>query len=101
MKKAFLSSKYRRNMWKKTQEILNIFKKNFNISSTYLYGSFTTKKKEPKDIDLIVLIKNKSKKSDKWAINVQIAPDNEKGKFILEDADKYKSVTKSKIIKLK
>lgn len=50
--KKLLQSKYRKEMWKHAQNIIKKLRKDLPISSVYLLGSFTTKKKRPADVDL-------------------------------------------------
>ena len=93
-------------MWNNSQKILIKLEKNLPISSAYLLGSFTTKKKRPADVDFILLcqIKDKCKKS-KWSIDLVLAPENDYGNFVLEDAKKWMKqkygTKKSAVIKLK
>lgn len=88
--KALLKTKYRREMWKQSQEIVKKLTEVLPITSVHVLGSFTTKKERPADVDFIVFCKTKEKKkSAKWSADITIAPDNDYGKFVLEDADKW------------
>jgi len=74
---ALLKSKSRKEMWKNTLRILNTIEKQFSISSAYLLGSFTTKKRRPADVDFLILLQTKEKKAQsKWSVDLQISPDN-------------------------
>jgi predicted nucleotidyltransferase len=88
--KKFLSSKYRKEMWGKSEKILKKIARVIPIKSAYLVGSFTTKKKRPADVDFIILIKTKDKtKGSKWSVDFQIAPDNKFGSFVVKDVKKW------------
>jgi predicted nucleotidyltransferase len=88
--KKLLGSAYRKRMWKETEKIINKLKKSVPISSIYLIGSFTTKKRRPADVDLIVFLKTKEKElSTKWSVDLAIAPDNRYGDYVLSDARKW------------
>lgn len=88
--KELLHSKYRRDMWNHARKIIKRIEKVLPVSSAYVVGSFTTKKRRPADVDVIVLLEAKEKnKKTKWSIDLAIAPDNKYGEVILEDADKW------------
>ncbi|HLD60718.1 MAG TPA: hypothetical protein VJA27_01115 [Patescibacteria group bacterium] len=88
--KKLLSSRYRKEMWKNSNQIVKKIEKVLPISSVHLLGSFTTKKKRPADVDFILLLKTKDKKSNtSWSIDLVIAPNNKHGDFIVEDAKKW------------
>ena len=93
-------------MWKNAQSILKKVKRILPVSSAYVLGSFTTKKRRPADVDFILLV-NKQEKNpkSKWSIDFVISPDNKYGHFILEDAKKWMKqkygTRKFAIIKLK
>lgn len=77
-------------MWEHTKEIIEKIEKILPVTSIHILGSFTTKKSRPADVDFMVLCKTKeNKKTDKWSIDLAIAPDNEYGAYVLEDADKW------------
>jgi predicted nucleotidyltransferase len=103
--KELLNSKYRKEMWKNVSAILNKIEKKIPVASVHLLGSFTTKKTRPADVDFIVLVKTKADKSAKWSTDLVIAPDNEYGEDVLEDAKKWMKqkygTKKSAVIKLK
>ncbi len=86
--KSLLKSKYRKEMWKNSQQILKKLEKVIPVSSIYLFGSFATKKTRPADTDFIILVKTKNQKG-KWAVDLPIVPDNEYGQAVLEDAKKW------------
>lgn len=85
----FLKSRYRKEMWINAQRILRKLEKILPIESAYLRGSFTTNKKRPADVDFIILLKIKDKKTAKWSIDLVICPDNNYGNFVVEDATKW------------
>jgi hypothetical protein len=87
--KDFLKSKYRKEMWINAQRILKKLEKVLTIESAYLRGSFTTNKKRPADVDFIILLKIKDKKTAKWSIDLVICPSNKYGDFVVEDATKW------------
>lgn len=103
--KKLLNSPYRKELWQNSQEIIKEIEKVIPISSVHLLGSFTTKKKRPADVDLILLLKTKKNAKTNWSVDMVIAPDNGHGNFVLEDAcqwmkQKYGSKN-SAVIKLK
>jgi len=88
--KEMLGSEYRRRMWEESRKVIKELEKKLPISSAYVIGSFTTEKKRPADVDFILLLKTKAKEDEpNWSADIVIAPDNEYGKYILEDADKW------------
>lgn len=77
-------------MWLRSQEIIEKIEKVLPITSIHVLGSFTAKKTRPADVDFIVFCKTKeSKEKAAWSVDLTIAPDNEYGKFVLEDADQW------------
>jgi hypothetical protein len=105
--KDLLNSKYRKNIWNNSKNIIKQIEKTIPISSAYLLGSFASTKKRPADVDFIMLLKTKtgSKSKSNWSVDMVIAPDNKHGEFILEDAKKWMKQKygskKSAVIKLK
>jgi len=103
--KSLLNSKYRKEMWGNSLKIIKKLEKTLPISSAYLLGSFTTKKKRPADVDLIILLKTKDKTKSNWSVDFVIAPESEHGDLLLEDAKKWMKqkygAKKSAFIKLK
>lgn len=103
--KELLNSKYRIGMWKNSQKIIKKLEKILPISSAYLLGSFTTKKKRPADVDFIILLRIRDKSKDNWSVDFVVAPDGKHGEFVLEDAKKWMKqkygMKKSAVIKLK
>ncbi|MBI2598457.1 MAG: hypothetical protein HYW50_04645 [Candidatus Diapherotrites archaeon] len=88
--KKFLKSKYRQEMWDQAQKMLANIEKNIPVSSAYLLGSFTTKKKRPADVDFLLLLQTKEKNDNfNWSIDLQISPDNKYGNKVFEDAKKW------------
>ncbi len=65
----------------------------------------TNNKKRPVDVDFIILLRTKDNKKSKWSVDLVIAPDNNHGKLVLEDAKKWMKQKygsrKSAVIKLK
>jgi predicted nucleotidyltransferase len=103
--KKLLGSDYRKETWKNSQKIISKLEKALPITSAYIMGSFTTKKKRPNDIDFIILLQTKEKPKSKWSVDLVIAPDNEHGDLVLKDTkewmkQKYGS-KKSAVIRLK
>ena len=103
--KKLLNSPYRKQLWKNSQTFIRNIEKVIPVSSIYLLGSFTTKKKRPADVDIILLLKTKKNIKENWSVDFVIAPDNEHGNYILEDARKWMKqkygTKKSVVIKLK
>ncbi len=101
-----LDSKERRQMWKKSREILEKLEKILPVSSVYLLGSFTTVKKDPADIDVVLVVKTDPDIFDeKWSLDIQLVPDNKYGKWMLGECNEWmeKKYGKDKctLIKLK
>jgi len=70
--RGLIKSKYRKEMWKHSNEVMNKIEKHIPISSAYLVGSFSSNKKRPSDVDLILLLKTKEKKNKKWVLDIEI-----------------------------
>ena len=70
-------------------EIIKKLEKVLPIESAYLLGSFATNKKRPADVDFILLLNIKDKKTSKWSIDLVINPNNKHGNIIVEDAKKW------------
>lgn len=88
--KKLLNTKYRREMWNNVKKMVKRIEKVLPIQSAHVLGSFTTEKTRPADVDFILLLKTGEKNDKaKWSVDLVIAPDNEYGKFILEDADQW------------
>lgn len=88
--KKLLSSRYRKEMWKNASHIVKEIEKILPVASAHLLGSFTTKKKRPADVDVILLLKIKDRNANgDWSIDLVIAPDNKHGNFVVEDAKKW------------
>jgi len=85
----FLKSKYRKEMWDNYKKVINEVDKKVPISEAYLLGSFASNKKRPGDVDLFVLVKTKKHNHKKWAVDLEIAPDNKFGDEALEDLKKW------------
>ncbi|OGE73887.1 MAG: hypothetical protein A3I07_03455 [Candidatus Doudnabacteria bacterium RIFCSPLOWO2_02_FULL_42_9] len=104
--KKLLDSKYRKLMWRNAERIVKQLSKLIPIFEAYVLGSFTTKKSRPADVDFILFMKTPEKnKKLKWSVDLTLVPDNDYGKFVLEDADKWVKekygLDKSVMIKLK
>lgn len=78
--KKLLQSRYRKEMWKNTKQIVRKIKKVLPISSMHLTGSFASKKQRPADVDFIVMLKTPKIKNKNWSVDLVIAPDNKHGK---------------------
>lgn len=87
--KKLLNSKYRREVWDNSKKIINKIEKSIPISSAYLVGSFSTKKKRPADVDFIILLNTKSRTKSKWSVDIVISPEGKHGNLILEDTKKW------------
>jgi hypothetical protein len=87
--RELLKNSYRKTIWKNAQKIIRQIEKALPIASAHIMGSFTSKKRRPADVDFIILLKTKTKPSAKWSVDLVIAPDNEHGKFVLEDTNKW------------
>ncbi|MFH1393914.1 MAG: hypothetical protein ABIH29_03460 [Candidatus Micrarchaeota archaeon] len=104
--KKLLGSRYRRDMWEEARKVVGRIEGMLPVSSAYVLGSFTTKKKRPADVDFIILLKTKADgAAPDWSADIVIAPDNEYGRFILEDADKWMKekygLKKSALVRIK
>ena|SRR3989338_11013218 len=87
--KNLLKSKYRKEMWKNVEVIVQKIKKVLPISEMHLMGSFTSKKSRPSDVDFMVLLHTSANKKKNWSVDLVIVPDNEHGKEVLEDNKKW------------
>ena len=88
--KEMLESKNRRIMWKNAQRILKKLSKAFPISNVYVCGSFTTKKKWPNDVDLIILLKLKGKeRKEIWSADIEFVSNPKQASEILKAIDRY------------
>ncbi|MDP3710183.1 MAG: hypothetical protein Q8R29_00465 [bacterium] len=85
--KKLLRSRYRKTMWRKAKSVVRKLNKILPIKEAYVLGSFTTKKPRPADVDFTILLKIQDQTKDKWSVDLVIAPDNEYGREVLEDAD--------------
>ena len=100
-----LKSSYRKELWSNAEQILAKIEKVIPISSMHLLGSFTTKKRRPANVDFIIMLHTPSENRSKWSLDIAIAPDNQYGEKILEDAKKWMKQKygskKSAVIKFK
>jgi len=104
--KSLINTPYRKEMWKNVQEALKKIEKAIPISSAYVLGSFTTKKKRPADVDFILLLKTKDRDpKSNWSVDLVLAPDNAFGEKTLEDAKQWMKqkygAKKSAVIRIK
>ena len=103
--KELLKTKYRKEMWRNVVGVIKKLEGIISVSEAYLLGSFVTKKRRPADVDFIFLVKTDKNKNERWSLDMVISPDNDYGKLVLEDAEKWmkqKYGTKNyAIIKLK
>jgi hypothetical protein len=87
--KKLLNSPYRKELWKNSRGIIKRVEKTIPLSSVYVMGSFTTKKKRPADVDFIIILKTKKNANAKWSVDLVIAPDNVYGESVLQDTHKW------------
>ena len=104
--KKLLGTKYRKEMWTNAEHILKKVERIIPISSAYVLGSFTTKKRRPADVDFILLVNTQEKKpTSKWSIDFVISPDNAYGQMVLADARRWMKqkygTKKSAVIKIR
>jgi len=104
--KIMLRSAFRRGMWDRSQKILGKIEKVLPVSSAYVLGSFTTRKKRPADVDFILLLKLEEDDCDsRWSSDFVIAPENKFGEKVLDDAKKWMKqkygAKKSEVVKIK
>ena len=86
--KEMLKSGYRKTMWNVAEHVIRDLERVFDISEAYVLGSFTTKKRRPADVDLIVFIKLKDRRyGTDWSVDLTLVPDNEAGTRVLKDTD--------------
>mgnify|MGYP001562879573 CR=1 FL=1 len=101
----FLTSKYRYDMWRNVSRVLRKIEKALPITHIYLLGSFMSKKRRPADVDCMVLIRVKNKRSVPWSLDFVIVPDGSYGDGVVADARKWMKqkygAKKSAFIKLK
>ncbi len=77
-------------MWKNAEEKIALLSEILPITRIEVLGSFTTKKRRPADVDFIILLSVKEKgKKTKWAVDMEIVPDNAYGEEIIADARKW------------
>jgi hypothetical protein len=84
-----LKSKNRKVMWKNTEILLKKLKRTFPISKVYVCGSFTTKKKWPNDVDIIILFKVKNNEKERWSADIEFVSNPNQAQEILKAIDKY------------
>ena len=104
--RTLLNSRHRKELYLNAKRIIKRVEKTLPISSAYLMGSFTTKKKRPADVDFIILLQTKERNKDsKWSVDLVIAPENRYGNVVLEDTKKWMKQKygskRSAVIKLK
>lgn len=101
-----LTSEYRKNLWTNAQRILKSLERSIPISQAYLLGSFTTKKRRPADVDLIILLQTpKTGRNPTWAVDMVLTTEGKHGDWVLADARKWMKqkygAKKSAVIKLR
>ena len=103
--KRFLTSAYRRTLWKEVSSTLSQIEKSVPISKAYLIGSYTTKKRRPADIDFMVMLKVPAGSRANWSFDLVTAPDNAHGTTVLNDVKKWMKQKygskKSEVVRLK
>lgn len=102
--KEFIITNERKEMWKEANKLLKKINKVIPISSAYLVGSFYSDKKRPADVDTVLLLKTKKDNDKKWALDLEIVPDNKFGREALNDVEKWSKKRygkKSGLFKLK
>jgi len=88
--KKLLTTKYRKTMWSHVSPNLQKMIKSLPVEEVYVMGSFSTKKRRPADIDFLVLLKTKNTKvKEKWSFDFVVMPNNEHGKFVFSDVQKW------------
>lgn len=76
-------------MWRDVKPVLERIERLLPINSAYLFGSFTSDKRRPADMDFMVLLKVAERIKARWSFDLVMAPDNQHGKFVLEDIEKW------------
>jgi hypothetical protein len=88
--KKFLTSRYRRDLWRQALPSLKKMLRFLPVQEVYVIGSFSSRKRRPADVDFMVLFKVLPKnKKDKWSFDFIVAPDNAHGKFVFKDVDQW------------
>ncbi len=90
MPDEMVDSEERKQMWEKSRQVLEKLEKMLPVSSVYLLGSFTTMKKDPADIDVVLVVKTDPSMTDeKWSLDIQLVPDNKYGKWMLDECNEW------------
>ena len=88
--KKLLASKYRKDLWRQALPSLKKMIKFLPVKEVYVIGSFSSKKSRPADVDFMVFFKTlPESKNDKWSFDFIVAPDNNHGKFVFNDVEKW------------
>ena len=88
--KKYLSTKDRKEMWSQAKKVLTKVDQELDFSEVYAVGSMISNKKNPNDIDFVMVTKLKSKKSNSaFPIDLIILPENEDLSDYLQYLEKY------------
>lgn len=87
--KKFLTSNYRKNLWKNAKNTLTKLEKVLPIEEAYVVGSFISDKRRPGDVDFFIILKVKDRKKANWSFDTVVVPNNKHGAEMLEDAEKW------------
>ena len=88
--RRLLGNARRREMWKHAQRILKKIERTIPVRSARMIGSFTTKKKRPADVDVILMLRVGEKDAKKeWSLDLVIMPDNAYGAVMAKDAEQW------------
>ena len=84
--KKLLTNKARRDMWKSVRPRLKNVCESLHASEVFVFGSFSSKKRRPADIDVAVVVKGVS---GAFPLDIVLIPEGRKGKVILDDMRKW------------
>jgi hypothetical protein len=87
--KKFLTSNYRKNLWKNAKRTLEKLERVLPIQEAYVVGSFISDKIRPADVDFFIMLKVKDSKKARWSFDTVIVPNNKQGTDMLNDAEKW------------
>ena len=104
--RRLLRSKYRKTLWSQAQQVLQALERSIPVSRAYVLGSFTTKKRRPADVDLIILLQTpKKSRAKNWSVDLVLTSEGDHGNWVLEDARKWMKqkygARKSAVIKVR
>ena len=83
-----LQSRHRKALWKNAQKILRQIQKVLPVAEIHLMGSYMTSKKNPSDIDFVILLQTPKGGSD-WPLDLVIAPHNKQGEKVLRETQEW------------